>query len=160
MSSSESSEVDSLRSDESVCTDEEEEEVDLLSQLSLFWPYPKGPDASLRKGPSLANLSQRKVLCKGPNPENRRGPDPTLRNGPDPKNHSGIKWRADCQNLGSWKGPKADIMLKQKKRRKRQKHSASHELSDRTGDEDRENANVLEVGGGHEIVLTRKETHV
>ncbi|KAH8034525.1 hypothetical protein HPB51_025352 [Rhipicephalus microplus] len=43
------------RSDESLSTEDNGE--DIMYQLSVFWPYPKGPDASLRKGPSLANLS-------------------------------------------------------------------------------------------------------
>ncbi|CAN7991348.1 unnamed protein product [Ixodes pacificus] len=154
MSSSESSEGDSLRSYDSYSTDEEEDE-DLLSQISLFGLHPKGPDASLRKGPSLANLSKRQVLCKGPNPENRRGPDPSLRRGPDPKNHGGISWRADCQNLGSWKGPKADMMLiKQKpKRRKRAKHHAN-----RANDEDGTH-DALGAGKGCQA-LSRKESQV
>lgn len=134
MSSSEYSEGDSLsRSDESFSTEDE----DIMYQLSVFWPYPKGPDASLRKGPSLANLSKRPVLCRGPDPQNRRGPDPSLRNGPDPKNHSGIKWRADCVG---WKGPKADAALplaKPKRRRRRAaKHVATPATGDRTEDEE------------------------
>ncbi|EEC17571.1 conserved hypothetical protein [Ixodes scapularis] len=142
------------KSYDSYSTDEEEDE-DLLSQISLFGLHPKGPDASLRKGPSLANLSKRQVLCKGPNPENRRGPDPSLRRGPDPKNHGGISWRADCQNLGSWKGPKADMMLiKQKqKRRRRAKHHAN-----RANDEDGTH-DALGAGKGCQA-LSRKESQV
>ncbi|XP_070378976.1 uncharacterized protein [Dermacentor albipictus] len=122
MSSSEYSEGDSLsRSDESLSAEDDGE--DIMYQLSVFWPYPKGPDASLRKGPSLANLSKRTVLCKGPNPQNRRGPDPSLHNGPDPKNHSGIKWRADC---AGWKGPKADAMLLLAKPKRRRRRGAKH----------------------------------
>ncbi|XP_064458716.1 uncharacterized protein LOC135369036 [Ornithodoros turicata] len=115
MSSSESSEISSVRSDELYSSDEDEDE---FATGLILLPQPKGPDASLRKGPSLANLSKRLTLHKGPNPNNRHGPDPTLRNGPDPKNHSGTKWRMECQNM-TWRGPKADmVLLKQKKRRK------------------------------------------
>ncbi|KAK8782184.1 uncharacterized protein LOC144115122 [Amblyomma americanum] len=157
MSSSEYSEGDSLsRSDESLSTEEDGE--DIMYQLSVFWPYPKGPDASLRKGPSLANLSKRPVLCKGPNPQNRRGPDPSLRNGPDPKNHSGIKWRADCTG---WKGPKADAMLvlaKPKKRRRRgAKHAASSCTQERTEDDESDGGRADHQSA---VRIHRKESEV
>lgn len=158
MSSSEYSEGDSLsRSDESLSAEDDGENI--MYQLSVFWPYPKGPDASLRKGPSLANLSKRPVLCRGPDPQNRRGPDPSLRNGPDPKNHSGIKWRSDC---AGWKGPKADALLLLTKPKRRRRRAAKH-VATAPAAEDRTDEDESDSGRADRtphIKVHRKESDV
>ncbi|KAL3171330.1 hypothetical protein MRX96_013550 [Rhipicephalus microplus] len=47
---------------------------------------PKGPNASLLRGPNDGNLLREYMPWQGPDPDNRRGPDPSLHRGPDPKN--------------------------------------------------------------------------
>ncbi|XP_077532032.1 uncharacterized protein LOC144144453 [Haemaphysalis longicornis] len=77
---------------------------------------PKGPNASLLKGPNDGNLLREYMPWQGPDPENRRGPDPSLRRGPDPKNlaskEGGSKARGPQASSLFRRGPLKDITFR------------------------------------------------